>query len=405
MPVLRNIGRLARCCFSGLQGDIHPLERAALVWQGETLEWVGSEADLPSRFQSLESWDAKGRLVIPGLIDCHTHLAFAGWRAEEFTRRNLGAGYLEVAGKGGGILHTVELTRRASAEELLERCLRFLKEIGSLGVTTVECKSGYGLDCETELKLLDVYRKLSRRQSIRIVSTLLGAHVFPPEFQQDRQGYLSLLCEELIPEVAGRKLASFCDVFQEKTAFSRNEARTVLEAGKAFGLAPKIHADQLSNGEGAVLAAETAAVSADHLEQVSDQGIEAMAAADVVAVSLPLASLFLHQPALPARKLIERGVPLAVATDFNPGSAPSFHLPLAMTLACLRQAMTPAEVLKGATIYAAKAVGLQRRIGSLEPGKSADFALIDAPDVDHWLYHFRANACKYAVARGRRLEG
>ena len=269
-----------------------------------------------------------------------------------------------------------------------------------LGITTVECKSGYGLDRETELRLLRVYRRLAASQPTRLVSTYLGAHVVPAEHRERRADYLRLVIEEMIPLVAREQLAECCDVFVERSAFSVDEARAILRAGLAAGLRPKLHADQLSDGGGALLAAEVGALSADHLEHSSEAGIAAMAAAGVVAVTLPLASLYLNQPPVPARRFIEAGVAVAVATDFNPGSAPSFHLPFALTLACTLQRMTPAEALKGATIYAARAIGREAEIGSLEPGKCADFALFDVPDPTQWLYHLQANACVRTVIGG-----
>jgi imidazolonepropionase len=399
--LLHNISQLAACRADGGQGDIHAISDAALVWQGETIRWVGPRAELPSEFRAAEPIDAGGGLVIPGLVDCHTHLAFGGWRAEEFEQRIRGQSYLEIAQSGGGIARTVRLTREASEDVLLERAAGFLREMLALGVTTVECKSGYGLDRENELKLLRVYRTLARRQPVRLVATFLGAHTVPPEFRDDRAGYLALLIDELIPQVADERLAAFCDVFVERSAFTVDEARRLLRAAQAAGLGAKLHADQLSPGGGAELAAELGAVSADHLEYASEEGIAAMARAGVVAVTLPLASLYVGQPPAPARRWIEAGVALAVATDFNPGSAPSYHLPFALTLACTLQRMTPAEALKGATIVAARAVGLEPRVGSLEVGKTADFALIDAPDVTQWLYHLRPNACRLAVVAGR----
>jgi imidazolonepropionase len=233
-----------------------------------------------------------------------------------------------------------------------------------------------------------------------VVATFLGAHVVPAEYRDAREAYVRLLVEELIPEVGRLGLAACCDVFVEQSAFSVEEARRILHAGRAAGLAPKLHADQLSAGGGAELAAEVGALSADHLEHVSQAGIAALARAGVVAVSLPIATLYLGQPPMPARRLIEAGVPVAVATDFNPGSAPSYHLPLALTLACTLQRMTPAEALKGATAVAARALGLTHRVGSLEPGKAADFAVIDAPDVATWLYHLRPNANRLTVVNG-----
>jgi len=401
MKVLAGISQLATCRGHGRQGDIHTIPDAALVWDEATIKWVGPEAELPSEFRDSERLDAGGRLVIPGLVDCHTHLAFAGWRADEFEQRILGRSYLEIARSGGGIASTVRHTRAASEQQLTERAAGFLEEMLALGITTVECKSGYGLDLDAELKLLRVYRRLAAEQPVRIVSTFLGAHIVPAEFRDDPEAYVTLLIERMIPAVGQEKLAACCDVFVEESAFSPAQARRILTAGRRAGLAAKLHADQLSGCGGAELAAELGALSADHLEHISDGGIAAMAAAGVVAVSLPLASLYLQQPPMPARRLIQAGVPVAVASDFNPGSAPSYHLPLAMTLACTLQGMTPAEALKGATVYAARAVGMEDLTGSLEAGKAADFAIIAAPDVNHWLYHFRPNACVRTVIAGR----
>ena len=400
MKVLANIGQLATCRAEGGQGEIHVIPQAALVWDEKGIVWLGPENKLPAQYHTAERVDAGGRLVVPGLIDCHTHLAFAGWRADEFAQRSQGRSYLEIARAGGGIASTVRQTRAASEDELFERATGFLEEMLALGVTTVECKSGYGLNEETELKLLRVYRRLRQEQPVRLVPTFLGAHMVPPEFRNDREGYLGLLTERLIPRVGVDKLANFCDVFVEESAFSVKEARRILRAGQHAGLGSKLHVDQLTDGGGAELAAEVGAVSADHLECTSERGIAALREAGVVAVSLPLAALYLRQEPMPARRLIDSGVAVAVATDFNPGTAPSYHLPLALTLACTLQRMTPAEALKGATVYAARAVGLEAEIGSLEPGKRADLAVIDAPDVDHWLYHFRPNACVMTLIGG-----
>lgn len=403
MPVLKNIGRLATCRAEGGQDALHEVTGAALAWNGATLCWVGPEAALPADFAGMEVVDAGGALVVPGLIDCHTHLAFGGWRADEFAQRCRGAGYLEIARQGGGIRATVRRTRAASEATLLERAKGFLRAMGRLGVTTVECKSGYGLNVQDELKTLRVYQRLRAEQPLGIASTFLGAHTLPPEFEGRRADYVRLLVDRLIPLVAETGLAEFCDVFVEETAFSLDEARQVLRAGRRHGLRPRLHADQLSDGGGARLAAELDAASADHLEHASEEGIRAMAQAGTVAVNLPLATLYLRQQPFPARAFIRAGVPVAVATDFNPGSAPSYHLPLALTLACTMSGMTPAEALKGATCYAARALGRAHRIGSLEPGKQADFVLLDAPDVDHWLYHFRPNAALATYVRGERL--
>jgi imidazolonepropionase len=401
MKLIENIAQLATCAEEGGQGEIHTIADAALVWEGGTIRWVGPRKELPVAYWNALRIDAQRSMVVPGLVDCHTHLAFGGWRADEFTQRIQGAAYLDIARAGGGIAKTVRQTREAGSDALLRRARGFVREMASLGVTTVECKSGYGLDREHELELLRVYRRLAEVEPVGIVPTLLGAHVVPPEYHDRREAYVAMLVDELIPAVAAERLATACDVFVEESAFSVEEARRILLAGRAAGLAPRLHADQLTSSGGAELAAEVGALSADHLEHISERGIAAMAERGVVAVSLPIASLYLNQPPMPARRLIAAGVAVAVATDFNPGSAPSYHLPLAMTLACTLQRMTPAEALKGATFYAAKALGLERRVGSLERGKAADFALIDAPDVQHWLYHFRPNACRLSVAAGR----
>lgn len=374
----------------------------------ETIEWIGSAVERPSTYDDEPTHDANGALVVPGLIDCHTHLAFAGWRADEFAQRLEGQSYLEIANSGGGIKRTMRETRAATAEELYHHCVRTLRQMAALGVTTVEAKSGYGLTVADELKQLSVYRSLQRTQPIDIVPTFLGAHTIPPEFTHDRTGYLSLLKNELIPRVAEDGLAEFFDVFVEEGAFTPEEARSLFVTARTHGLSPKLHADQLSDTGGAVLAAEVNATSADHLEHISDDGISALAEAHTVAVSLPFATLYLDEQPLPTQKLRDARVPIAVATDFNPGTAPCFHLPLAMMLACTLQRMTPVEALVGATRHAAAALDRGGRIGSLAPGMRADFVLIDAPSLNHWLYHFRPNATRATYVRGepfRAVEG
>jgi len=401
MPVLSNIGLLATCAAGGGQGDVHPIPRAAVAWEGEIIRWVGPERDLPAALQGAERWDAGGRLVVPGLVDCHTHLCFGGWREDEFALRLSGASYLEIAERGGGIASTVARTRALSPDELFARAAGFLEEMQRLGVTTAEAKSGYGLDVETELRLLRVHRRLDRETPMRVVSTYLGAHALPPEYRGRRQDYLALVAEEMIPRVARERLADGVDAYVDEGAFTVEEGRRVLSAARASGLAVRLHADQLACTGGAELAAEMGALSADHLESVSDRGIAALAAGGAVAVTLPIAVLYLGVRPAPARRLVESGVPVAVATDFNPGTSPSYHLPLALTLACTLQRMTPAEALKGATLHAARALGLAGAVGSLEPGKVADLAVIDAASPEEWLYHFRANACRLTVAGGR----
>jgi imidazolonepropionase len=400
MPVLTNIAQLATCPPNGPQNDAGLLANAAVAWSSGRIEWVGPEDELPGKFRDESIQDAGGRLVVPGLVDCHTHLCFGGWRGDEFDQRIRGASYQEIATAGGGISSTVRATREASPETLQEKARRVLDGMLSLGVTSVECKSGYGLDEINEVKQLEVYRQLDAAHPVDLFPTFLGAHSIPPEHASSRDRYISLICDSLIPLVSRRGLALFCDAFVEQGAFTAGEARRIFTAAAENGLGIKLHADQLSNGGGAELAAEMNAVSAEHLEYVSDDGIRALARSGTVAVSLPLASLYLGEPYLPARKLLENGVAVAVATDFNPGSAPSYHLPLAMTLACLNQRMSPQEVLNGATTVAARAVAAEDRIGSLLPGYQADLAVIDAPSLNHWLYHFIPNACAAVMKRG-----
>ena len=401
MFTLVNIAELATCPAGNPQNDAGIVRNAALATDGETIAWSGPMDELPDGYQGGQTIDCGGRLVVPGLIDCHTHLCFGGWRGDEFEMRLAGASYQEIAAAGGGIASTVAATRAGSLEELQEKAAKSLQGMLSLGVTTVECKSGYGLDEANELKQLEVYRRLDQAQAVDLVSTFLGAHIVPPEFRDHRDRYISLICEVLIPEVAREGLAEFCDAFVEEGAYSADEARLIFDAARRNGLKIKLHADQLSDGGGAALAAEYNAVSAEHLEYVSPEGIRKLAGSGTVAVSLPLASLYLGEPYLPARKLLEAGVPVAVATDFNPGSAPSYHLPLAMTLACLNQAMTPQEALNGATTVAARAIDGHDRIGSLLPGFTADLAVIDAPSLNQWLYHFVPNACLAVAKNGR----
>jgi len=400
MPVLRNISQLATCPPGNPQQDAGLIENAAIAWTGASINWVGGYRDLPSEFEDEPIIDCERRLVVPGLIDCHTHLCFGGWRGDEFELRLKGASYQEIAAAGGGISSTVTATRAASGGELQRKANALLDAMLKLGVTTIECKSGYGLDTANELKQLEVYRRLDQSHQVDLVPTFLGAHIVPAEYQNKREAYIRLLCEELIPLIAKEGLARFCDAFVEKGAFTTDEAGKIFKTAAAHGLQIKVHADQLSDGGGAALAAEMGAVSAEHLEYIGADGIKALAASGTVAVSLPLASLYLGEPFLPARKLLSAGVPVAVATDFNPGSAPSYHLPLAMTLACLSQHMTPQEALNGATTVAARAISAESRIGSLLPGYSADLAIIDMPSVNQWLYHFVPNACVAVYKNG-----
>ncbi len=402
--VLRNIGSLATCARALPSGNAGEIRSAAVAWIGKTIAWAGPERELPKTMKAWPALDAGGRLVIPGLVDSHTHLAFGGSRADEFEARLRGVRYQDIAAGGGGILSTVRATRDATDDQLLARARAHLAFMVSRGVTTVEAKSGYGLDLGTEIRLLEVYARLNRESPVRVVPTFLGAHAVPPEYAGRKDEYVRVVVEEMLPEVARRRLARFVDVFVEEGAFTPAHARTVLAAGTKVGLRGKLHVDQLGPGGGAELAAELGAISADHLEHISPAGIDALARGGVVAVSLPVASLTLSQPPLPARALLDRGVPVAVATDFNPGSAPVPDLPMALYLACVFQRMTPAESLRGGTIEGARALGLEDEVGSVEVGKRANLVVIEAEGVCDWLYLFRNGPAHRTIVGGTTVE-
>ena len=403
MPVLHNIKLLATCPYNQQQDDIGIINDAALVWLENKIIWVGSEKNLPRDYVDFSKIDAQQSVVIPGLVDCHTHLAFGGSRAHEFVLRAKGETYLNIPKAGGGIAFTVHTTRQATKEELVTKAHGFLTDIATLGVTTLECKTGYGLTFQDELKLLEVYDELKSLTPITLVTTLLAAHIVPEEFKSDRAAYIRMICDELIPEVAKRKLAQFCDVFVETLAFSVAEAEVIFATAKTHGLIPKLHADQLTDTHSGALAAHVGAASADHLEYTNDLGIKAMARAEVVAVSLPIASTYLRQAAMDARKFIKAGVKVAIATDFNPGSAPCYDMHLAMTLGCINNYLTPHEALKASTSFAARALRLEQSHGSLGPGYAADFVLLNPIDINHWLYHFRRNNVRAVYKSGERI--
>jgi imidazolonepropionase len=402
-------------------GDLARVARGALAAKDGRVVEVGPEDVVRARHPAggqTRIVDAGGGVVLPGLVDCHSHLVFAGSRENEFLLKLQGVSYLDIQRAGGGIAATVAATRRAGSDELTAlaeaRLGRMLRE----GTTTVEAKSGYGLCREHEIRLLEVADGLARRRrpgpdgpspgpdgpspGPRIVSTLMGAHVVPAEYAGDRDGYVRLLNEQLTPEVARRGLAVFCDVFCEEGAFSVAESRAILTAGRRWGLTPKIHADELSASGGALLAAELGAISADHLLFVGEDGARALAAAGVVAVLLPgtSASLLLDRHA-PARLLIERGVPVALATDFNPGSSPVDSMATVMALACRLLKLTPAEAIMAATVNAAWAIGLGREVGSLEPGKAADLVIFDAPTAEYIPYHLGASLVRDVFIGGK----
>ncbi|WKZ57330.1 MAG: imidazolonepropionase [Bdellovibrionota bacterium] len=401
MPILKNIRALYSC--SGKGSLVERYDRAALAWHQGRITWLGPQQTLPASKTDDIVFDAENCVVIPGLIDCHTHLAFRSFRSEEFEAKIRGVSYLEIARQGGGIMSTVRSTRATSNAELEALCLERLREMLALGITTIEAKSGYGLDEPTELRILELYRRLSSLQPIEIAPTFLGAHVVPLD-ASSRQDYIELIERKLIPEVSARGLAQFCDVFVEEGAFSVEEARAILHTARQHGLRSKLHVDQLADGGGALLAAEIGAISADHLEHVSAHGINALKHSGTIAVLLPFASLFAFQPPAPGRDLQTAGVRVAVATDFNPGTAPSSHLPFALSLACTLNRLTPSEALAGATWNAAAALGLSDQIGALTVGRQADFVTLRSPSIDEWLYCPKSNCTHTVFKRGIRVH-
>jgi len=381
------------------------IRNGAITAKEGKIFWVGQMDELPKEFvlsQYGQEMNATGKVVMPGLIDSHTHLIFAGSREGEFEQRIQGLSYLEIAEKGGGILSTVEATRKASLEELFTLGKRRLDRMISKGVTTIEAKSGYGLSLQDEMKILKVMKALKEIHPMEIVPTFLGAHTLPKEFRNDRTRYMDLLTAEMIPEVAHEGVAEFCDVFCEEKAFTLEESKKILETGKRYGLKPKIHADQLSPGGGAELAAEVGAFSADHLEHVSQEGIKKMAEKGVTAVLLPGAIFFLSMKKYPpAREMIEKGVWISIATDLNPGSSMTESLPLMMTMGCTMFKMIPKEVIQATTIHAAKSMGREKEIGSLDVGKQADILLLDIPSYRYLPYHFGVDHTEYVIKRGK----
>jgi len=363
-------------------GRYSMVEDGAMLSEDGVIRYVGAAGGLDSRLRGNDDMivDAQGALVTPGLIDCHTHLVYAGNRAREFERRLQGATYEEIAREGGGILATVKATRAASAEQLREESGRRLDAMLAEGVTTVEVKSGYGLDVASELKILGVARSLATGRAVHVTTTLLGAHAVPPEFKGRADAYVDLVCDELIPAAARAGLADAVDAFCEGIGFSPAQTRRVFEAARAHGLKVKLHADQLSNLHGAALAAEFRALSADHLEYTDEAGVKMMARAGTVAVLLPGAFYFLRETKLPPLEMLRRhDVPMAIATDCNPGTSPNTSILTTMNLACTLFRMTPEEALAGATVHAARALGLADR-GELAPGKRADYVVWDASE-------------------------
>jgi imidazolonepropionase len=407
---------VARLTADGAGGEPSSSSPVVATWE-DRIVGVGPQADL-ERLLEAEGYplgrfarlDARGGAVTPGLVDPHTHLVFAGSRENELELRQRGAGYMEILAAGGGILSTVAATRAASEADLAAHGRRWLDEMLAHGTTTIEAKSGYGLDLPTELRLIEVAHALGREGPIEIVPTFLGAHAVPPEFRLRPDGteaYVRHILDEQLPGVAAQGRARFCDVFCEEGAFSADQSERILRAAAAFGLGLRLHADEIVPSGGAELAAAIGATSADHLAAPSAAGIDALAAAaeegrPVVATLLPATTWFLMKKRhAPARAFIERGIPVAVGTDFNPGTSPTPSLPLAMTLACLNLGLTPDEALAAVTINAAHAIGLGEEVGSLESGKAADLVIWNVPTSRQIPYWPAADLVRIVVKRGR----
>jgi imidazolonepropionase len=411
-----NQNEVARLSAADAGGPDAPSAPVVAAWEGRILA-VGPRADLEKVLESegyslgrFARLDARGGTVTPGLVDPHTHLLFAGSREDELELRQRGAGYMEILAAGGGILSTVTATRAASAEALHAHGRRWLDEMLGHGTTTIEAKSGYGLDLATELRLLAVAHELGKAGPIEIVPTFLGAHAVPPEYRSRPDGaeaYVRSIIDEQLPGVAAQGRARFCDVFCEEGAFTADQSRRILLAASGFGLLSRLHADELVPSGGAELAAEIGAVSADHLAAPSEAGMTALAEAAaegraVVATLLPATTWFLMKDHhAPARRFIERSIPVAIGTDFNPGTSPTASMPLAMTVACLSLGLTPDEALVAATINAAHAIGLGDEIGSLEGGKAADFVIWNVPTSRQIPYWPAADLVRTVVKRGR----
>ncbi|WP_309252407.1 imidazolonepropionase [Paenibacillus spongiae] len=395
--------------------EVGAIPNGAIAVSGGLIAAVGTEADVRTALEGAAiatEYDAEGLLATPGLIDPHTHLVHGGSREHELALKLQGASYLEILAQGGGILSTVRATRKASEDELFRQAKRSLDTMLEYGVTTAEAKSGYGLTLEDEIKQLRVAHRLNQVHPVQLVSTFMGAHMVPEEYKGRADEYVQLLIEEMLPEVKRQGLAEFCDAFCEHGVFTVKQTERLLAAAKSLGFSVKLHADEIEPIGGAELAGKLGCVSAEHLLAASDSGLEAMQRAGVIAVCLPATSFNLRLTNhARARRMIELGLAVALATDYNPGSSPTENIQLAMTLACLNLGMTPEEIITAVTINAAYAIGRGDRAGSLEVGKQADIVVFNAPNLAYLPYHFGINHVntvvklgRIVVSQGRRME-
>jgi imidazolonepropionase len=381
-------------------------DASVIVIREGRFAFIGRESDLPGDLRASidDDFDAHGATAVPGFIDSHTHIPFAGYRETEFNRRLQGETYEQIAASGGGIASSVHATRRASQEELVDNILARTRTMARYGTTTAEAKSGYGLSVEGELKQLRAIRDANQRSPVRLIPTCLAAHDFPPESRGSaaaRRGYVSTIIGEILPAVAEEKLAVFCDVFVERGVFTNEEGDAILRAGAALGLIPRMHADELSDTDGASLAATLGCASADHLMQISDAGIAALAASNTVANLLPATSFFLMSDRYaPGRRLIDAGAIVSLSTDCNPGTSMTESMPMVMQLATLQMKMTVEESLTAATLNGAASLQIAHLTGSIEAGKRADLVLLDAPNYLHLVYHFGVNLVSRVMRDG-----
>ena len=377
------------------------IESGAIIVEGENIRWVGPASELPD-IEDADVIDCHQQLVTPGLIDCHSHLVYAGDRATEFELRLEGTSYEEIARHGGGIISTVNATREASEAELLEQSQPRLDQLMSEGVTTLEIKSGYGLNCNNEIKMLKVARQLDQNNPINIVKTFLGAHALPPEYKDRDDEYISEVCSDMLPKAHAEGLVDAVDIFVESIAFNLDHAKQVFDTAKSLDLPIKAHVEQLSDMGGAVLSAQAGALSVDHIEYLSDEAVAELGQTDTVAVILPGAFYFLRETQLPPIDALRKhGVPMALATDANPGSSPIFSIHTILNMACTLFHMTPSETLKGVTINAAKALGLETRIGSIEAGKQADLVLWNTDNPAMLSAQVGLNYCHSVMQAGK----
>ena len=384
------------------QGQNQVLRDVAIeIWEGIIQAIYTSEDLLPEEEDFDMILDAEGNLVTPGLVDGHTHLVFGGYRQHEIPLKLKGASYLEILESGGGILDTVRKTREATFEELYEKSEGFLDEMMAMGVTTCEAKSGYGLDRDTELRTLEVIAELKDNHPMDMVATYMGAHAIPPEYQGRGDDYIDVLCKEVMEEVALHKLAQYVDVFCEASVFNTDQSERYLKMAQALGLGIRIHADEIQEIGGSQLAGRMKAASAEHLIAIGEEGIQALAQGGTIAMLLPATSFYLGKNFAPARKMVEAGVPVAMATDFNPGSSPSLNLGFVMNLGYLKYGLTPEEILTAVTINPACALGMENQVGTVEVGKQADLVIWNAPDMEMLCYRYGSNLALGVVKKGQ----